>query len=72
MIYKEIKDYPPILTAHEICEILKVSKPTAYELMKRNDFPLIEIGKCKRVTRDDFIKWLGQMSRKNKRMNQDY
>lgn len=51
-------DYPLILTATELAEILKISKPTAYELMNRTDFPLLKIGRCKRVLRDEFFEWL--------------
>ena len=40
MLKRNIEDYPMVLTAKEIGEILKVSKPTAYELMNRSDFPL--------------------------------
>lgn len=54
----EIETYPVILTAIEISQILKVSKPTAYGLMDRSDFPLIKIGRCKRVLRDEFFLWL--------------
>ena len=39
----DIDSYPIVLTAIEISEILKISKPTAYELMNRHDFPLIKI-----------------------------
>jgi len=53
----EIDSYPIILTAIEISEILKVSKPTAYELMDKHGFPLIKIGRCKRVLRDEFFLW---------------
>jgi excisionase family DNA binding protein len=53
-----IDDYPIVLTANDICKILKISKPTAYELMERTDFPLIRIGRCKRVIRDQFFEWL--------------
>jgi excisionase family DNA binding protein len=53
-----IEDYPIVLTANDICKILKISKPTAYELMERTDFPLIRIGRCKRVIRDQFFDWL--------------
>jgi excisionase family DNA binding protein len=53
-----IEDYPIVLTANDICKILKISKPTAYELMERTDFPLIRIGRCKRVIRDQFFEWL--------------
>lgn len=52
------KDYPIILTANDISKILKISKPTAYVLMDREDFPVIRIGRCKRVLRDNFFKWL--------------
>ena len=57
-MHKNIEDYPMILTAEHIAEILMVSKPTAYELMNRHDFPLIKIGRCKRVLRDEFFLWL--------------
>lgn len=50
--------YPMVLTAADISEILKISKPSAYELMKREDFPLIKLGRCKRVLKDQFIIWL--------------
>ena len=45
--------FPMVLTAADISEILKISKPTAYELMKRDDFPLIKIGRCKRGLKGD-------------------
>ncbi|GGA40576.1 helix-turn-helix domain-containing protein [Psychrobacillus lasiicapitis] len=54
----EKESYPIVLTAVDICEILQISKPSAYELMDRYDFPLIKIGRCKRVLRDEFFLWL--------------
>ncbi len=54
----EKENYPIILTAKEISQILKVSKPTAYEIMEKRDFPLIRFGRCKRVLRDEFFTWL--------------
>ncbi len=71
MVMKNIEgenDYPLILTAKEICEILKISKPTAYEIMSRPNFPLLKIGRCKRVFRNDFIYWL-KSERKNLHTN---
>ena len=53
-----IGDFPIILTAKDISEILHVSKPTAYEIMNRSDFPLMRIGRCKRVLRDEFFNWV--------------
>lgn len=57
---KNKEDYPMILEAKHIQEILGVSKPTAYELMERPDFPLIRIGRLKRVTREGFFHWLSE------------
>jgi len=54
----EIETFPLILTAKEVSFILKISKPSAYEVMNRADFPLIKIGRCKRVLRDEFFRWL--------------
>jgi excisionase family DNA binding protein len=55
---KTVQEYPIILTAKHIMEILGVGKDYAYELMKRKDFPTIKVGKYKRVHRDDFFAWL--------------
>ena len=57
---KRIEDYPLILNAVHISEILMVSKPTAYELMEHSTFPLIRIGRTKRVRKEAFFKWLSQ------------
>lgn len=55
---KELNNFPIVLTANDICEILHVSKPTAYEIMNRADFPLMKVGRCKRVLRDEFFNWI--------------
>ncbi|MBR8644210.1 helix-turn-helix domain-containing protein [[Brevibacterium] frigoritolerans] len=57
---KNIEDYPMILTAVHLSEILCVSKPTAYELMEQKSFPLIKIGRSKRVLKNEFFQWLSQ------------
>ncbi|MBO9128504.1 helix-turn-helix domain-containing protein [Bacillus sp. 165] len=51
-----------ILTANDIADILRVSLPTAYTVMERTDFPLIRIGRSKRVLRHEFYNWLNSMS----------
>lgn len=61
---KEKEDFPLILTATEVSEIIFVSKRVAYEIMERPDFPLIRIGRCKRVSRDAFFHWLEKAQRK--------
>ncbi|PZX07414.1 excisionase family DNA binding protein [Psychrobacillus insolitus] len=59
-MHKNVEDYPMILTAEHIAEILMISKPTAYELMEQTSFPLIRIGRSKRVLKDKFFNWLSQ------------
>lgn len=54
-MHKKVEDYPMILTAEHIAEILMVSKPTAYELMEGSTFPLIRIGRSKRVLKEKFF-----------------
>jgi predicted DNA-binding transcriptional regulator AlpA len=61
---KEKLDYPMILKAEHIAEILGCSKRRAYELMDLNSFPLIRLGRLKRADRELFFKWLqSQQSR---------
>jgi excisionase family DNA binding protein len=51
-------DYPLILTADHIAEIMGVSRRIAYEMMEYKGFPLVRIGRLKRVNRDSFFYWL--------------
>lgn len=59
---KKIEDIPLILDAKNISEIIGISKRTAYEVMDYPDFPLIRLGRCKRVSRDRFFSWLEQQT----------
>jgi hypothetical protein len=52
------EDLPVFLDAENIADTLRVSKRTAYYLMDKSDFPLIKIGRCKRVEREGFLLWL--------------
>jgi len=46
-------------TVQEIAEILNVSVRTAYNLCeKTNNFKVVRVGKCVRVNRLSFDKWL--------------
>ncbi|NIA60428.1 helix-turn-helix domain-containing protein [Bacillus pacificus] len=54
----QIKQLPFALKAEDIQEFLSISRSAAYALMKREDFPVIVIGKSKRVKAEDFLKWV--------------
>jgi excisionase family DNA binding protein len=60
---KRKEDYPLILTVKDIQEILGIGKRVAYELMERNDFPMVRIGRLKRVNRDSFFNWIDQQGK---------
>jgi excisionase family DNA binding protein len=57
-MFKTKDDYPMILTVNEVMEILRIGKRVAYELMERKDFPMVRIGRLKRVNRDAFFDWI--------------
>ncbi|MGD8191846.1 DNA-binding protein [Brevibacillus ginsengisoli] len=63
MVPKKIfamEEYPLVLNAQHLAEIIGVSTRIAYEIMEKTGFPLIRIGRCKRVARDAFFKWLNE------------
>lgn len=54
----EIKDFPVVMTAEHVATILGISKWSAYEVMETKGFPLVRIGRLKRVQREAFFQWL--------------
>lgn len=42
----------------EMAELLKISRSKAYELVKIKDFPIVKIGKCIRINKEELFKWL--------------
>ncbi|MEH7514131.1 helix-turn-helix domain-containing protein [Gottfriedia acidiceleris] len=55
-----MQDLPIILTAEHVANILSCTKSHVYEMMERKDFPLIRVGRLKRVNRDQFFDWLNK------------
>lgn len=41
----------------DVAAVLGCSLPTARNLMRRPDFPLVRVGKNMRVSRQAFLKW---------------
>lgn len=58
----EKRQYPIVLKAEHISEILGCSKRVAYEIMEQQDFPLVRMGRLKRVGRDAFFEWFSRRS----------
>ncbi len=49
---------PLALRAEDVASVLGISRSSAYELLRRHDFPVLEIGRRKIVPRDAFRAWL--------------
>jgi len=62
---KNAQDYPILLTAKDVAEILGITHRHAYEVMEEKGFPLVRIGRLKRVHRDLFFKWLEEKALAN-------
>lgn len=50
-------EIPMLMSAKDIQE-LGVSRAMAYQILNRNDIPVLKIGDRKMVKRDDFMTWL--------------
>ena len=48
-------------TVKEIQEILGISRPTVYELLKKNEFRWVQIGTKYRISKKSFDGWLDKM-----------
>lgn len=48
-------------TVKELQEILEISRPTVYELLKRNEFRWIQVGTKYRISKKSFDEWLDKM-----------
>ena len=49
-------------TAQDLQEMLGISRPTVYELLKKNEFRWIQIGNKYRISKKSFDEWLDQKS----------
>ena len=48
-------------TVKEIQDILGISRPTVYELLKKNEFRWIQIGTKHRISKKSFDGWLDKL-----------
>ena len=48
-------------TVKEIQDILGISRPTVYELLKKNEFRWVQIGTKYRISKKSFDGWLDKL-----------
>lgn len=56
--YGSYDDLPLMLNAEDIQSVMNISRAGAYQLMHREDFPTILIGKRMVVPKDKFLIWV--------------
>lgn len=49
-----------VYTVDEIQDILKISRTTAYNLVKQNQFRYVKVGGHYRISKSSFDKWLNE------------
>ena len=57
-IYKSYDDLPLMLNAEIVKDVLGISISSAYELMRRKDFPSVRIGNRLIVPKDKLREWI--------------
>lgn len=58
MKYITYDQLPLMLNAEDVQTVMNISRSGAYQLMHREDFPTIIIGKRMVVPRDKFLEWV--------------
>ncbi len=58
--YKTYDDLPLMLSVQDVSAVLGISRAGAYELVKSEGFPAMNIGSRIIVPKEDFILWVKQ------------
>ena len=58
LVYTQYEQLPLSLCASDIAAVLSISRANAYNLLRREDFPTLHIGKHMVVPKDRFIQWI--------------
>ena len=51
-----------VITVEELADVLKISKPVAYDLVNQVGFPSFRIGKTIRVYKDGLTGWIARQA----------
>ena len=55
-----IPSQPPVMTADEVADLLRVDRKTVYSMVQRKRIPFQKVGRCLRFQRQAIIDWLSQ------------
>ena len=57
---KIFDNYPAILNANQLAELLGISRASAYQLLHMDSFPTLRIGKRMLVPKEKLMLWIDQ------------
>lgn len=60
---RRVKDYPDILDAIQMADLLQISKKTAYRILQENKLPFLRIGKQYRIPKSSVLRFLRLMEK---------
>jgi excisionase family DNA binding protein len=63
MTYTSLEQLPLALSAEDVAQVLGISRANAYNLLHREDFPTLRIGKRMLVSRDRLARWMDEQAR---------
>jgi excisionase family DNA binding protein len=52
------QELPLVMRVEDVARHLRIARLTAYQLIHSQGFPTVRIGRCIRVPRDAFLRWL--------------
>ncbi len=62
-IYTSFDEIPVTLSAEDVASVLGISRANAYRVMRRADFPVLQIGSRLLVNKTKFIEWMEAQER---------
>jgi len=57
-----MNDLPLVLKIPDLMRVLSISRTLAYEVIHRQGFPAVRIGRTVRIPRDALMKWLEEQA----------
>jgi len=63
--FRDFSELPLTLTVEEVAKVLRISRGTAYNLVHREDFPAVKIGRRLIIPRDHFWSWVNKEAQGN-------
>ena len=63
-VYKNNEELPLVLSTNDVAGYLHISPSMAYEFMRSKDFPSIQIKRCYKIQREQFLQWINQTTGK--------